>query len=60
MTIKELAINCENMSPYVCGDKCPYRTECKEFQKIVEATIIPQSLIELLKYIDNNFLMREL
>lgn len=41
MTIKELANNCYDTPSSECGDKCPYKTECKKFKMIVNATIIP-------------------
>lgn len=45
MTIKELADKCLYIPSSECGDNCPYKTECKNFKMIINATIIPSTLV---------------
>lgn len=59
MTIKELANKCGEIPGEVCGSGCPYAKECKQFKAVINASVIPQALLPIIKHLSNGFLETE-
>ena len=59
MTIQELVYKCGDITGKVCGTGCPYAKECKQFKAVINASVIPQALLPIIKHLSKGFLETE-